>query len=77
MNWTFTPRLTLQAYSSRSMAVGKYDEFKELAQPKTYDYNIYGQGGSTIASDGRRYTGRPGRQRSGRRRSLSGTPIST
>jgi hypothetical protein len=52
LNWTFTPRLTLQAYIQPFQAVGKFDEFKELAQPRTYDYNIYGQGGSTIVSAG-------------------------
>ena len=56
LNWTFTPRLTLQAYIQPFQAVGKYDEFKELAQPKTYNYNIYGQNGSTIASTGGVYT---------------------
>jgi hypothetical protein len=49
LNWTFTPRLTLQAYLQPFLGVGKYKEFKELARPKTYDYNIYGQDGSTIA----------------------------
>lgn len=49
LNWTFTPRLTLQAYLQPFLGVGRYNEFKELTQPKTYRYNIYGQGGSTIA----------------------------
>ncbi len=49
LNWTFTPRLTLQAYIQPFQGVGKYDEFKELAASKTYNYNIYGQDGSTIA----------------------------
>jgi hypothetical protein len=49
VDWTFTPRLTLQAYLQPFIAVGKYDAFKELARPKTLDYNIYGQSGdSTI-----------------------------
>jgi hypothetical protein len=49
VDWTFTPRLTLQAYLQPFLAVGKYDEFKELARSKSLDYNIYGQsGGSTI-----------------------------
>ncbi|MGB7295987.1 MAG: DUF5916 domain-containing protein [Candidatus Aminicenantales bacterium] len=53
-NWTFTPRLTLQAYLQPFLGVGTYSRFKELARPKTYDYSLYGEGGSTIASlDGR------------------------
>ncbi len=55
LNWTFTPRLTLQAYLQPFLGVGKYDEFKELARPKAYDYNIYGQGVSTVAYDGSEY----------------------
>ncbi len=49
LNWTFTPKLTLQLYLQPFLAVGQYDEFKELAQPKSFDYNIYGQGNSTIS----------------------------
>jgi hypothetical protein len=48
LNWTFTPRLTFQAYLQPFIGVGKYDRFKELARPKAYAYNLYGQGGSTI-----------------------------
>ena len=54
LNWTFTPKLTLQAYLQPFIGVGRYDRFKELAKPKTYDYNVYGQGASTINfADGR------------------------
>jgi Domain of unknown function (DUF5916) len=48
LNWTFTPRLTLQAYVQPFLGVGTYTRFKELARPKSLDYNIYGEGGSTI-----------------------------
>ena len=48
LNWIFTPRLSLQLYLQPFLAVGKYDEFRELAQPKSFDYNIYGQEQSTI-----------------------------
>jgi hypothetical protein len=44
LDWTFTPRLTLQAYVQPFLAVGHYDRFKELAAPKTYEYNVYGEG---------------------------------
>jgi hypothetical protein len=53
-NWTFTPRLTLQAYLQPFLGVGTYSRFKELARPKAYDYSLYGESGSTIESiDGR------------------------
>jgi len=54
LNWTFTPKLTLQAYLQPFVAVGRYDRFKELARPQTRTYNIYGEGGSSIQfADGR------------------------
>jgi hypothetical protein len=56
LNWTFTPKLTLQAYLQPFLAVGRYDRFKELARPKTYDFNIYGDGASTISTSGGVYT---------------------
>ena len=50
LDWTFTPRLTLQAYVQPFIAVGHYDRFKELAAPKTYEYNVYGEGAGVEAS---------------------------
>jgi len=55
-NWIFTPMLSLQAYIQPFIAVGSYDRFKELARPKSYDFNLFGEGVSTIsyqAGDGR------------------------
>ena len=51
LDWTFTPKLTLQAYLQPFVAVGHYDLFKELAEPKTFSYNTYGVGASTIGYD--------------------------
>jgi Domain of unknown function (DUF5916)/Carbohydrate family 9 binding domain-like len=45
LDWTFTPRLTLQAYLQPYLAVGHYDMFKELAAAKSFAYNLYGDGG--------------------------------
>jgi len=55
LNWTFTPRLSLQAYLQPFIGVGVYDRFKELARPREYAYNTYGQGVSTVAHNGSRY----------------------
>lgn len=49
LNWIFTPKMSLQLYLQPFLAIGKYDEFKELSKPKTYDYNIFGENESTIA----------------------------
>jgi len=56
LNWIFTPRLSLQLYLQPFLAVGKYDEFRELARPKSFDYSIYGQGQSTIDYENGYYT---------------------
>ncbi|MCK4336473.1 MAG: hypothetical protein KAX11_00930, partial [Candidatus Aminicenantes bacterium] len=48
INWTFTPRLSLQAYLQPFLAIGEYSRFKELARPKSQDYNIYGVNDSTV-----------------------------
>jgi hypothetical protein len=56
LDWTFTPKLTLQAYLQPFIAVGRYDRFNELARPKTYDFNVFGQGASTIDYAGGLYT---------------------
>jgi len=53
LDWTFTPKLTLQAYLQPFIAVGRYERFKELAAPKTFSYHTYGESGaSTISYDG-------------------------
>ena len=48
LNWIFTPKLSLQAYLQPFIAVGQYDKFKELATPKAYKWNVYGDGNSSI-----------------------------
>jgi hypothetical protein len=47
INWTFTPKLSLQLYVQPLISVGRYTEFKELARPGTYTFNSYGEAGST------------------------------
>lgn len=48
LNWTFTPQLSLQLYVQPLISSGSYVNFKELARPKSYDFNIYGKNSSTI-----------------------------
>jgi len=56
LNWTFTPKLTLQLYLQPFIAVGKYDRFKELAEPRSFDFNLYEEGESTITYEDEIYT---------------------
>jgi hypothetical protein len=41
LNWTFTPKLSLQFYLQPLISSGDYRNFKELAKPRTYDFNNY------------------------------------
>ncbi|MBM4166273.1 MAG: carbohydrate binding family 9 domain-containing protein [Ignavibacteria bacterium] len=49
MDYTFTPKLTLQLYIQPLISVGSYNKFKELKKPATYTFNNYGENGSTIS----------------------------
>lgn len=41
LNWTFTPKLSLQLFGQPLISSGDYANFGELAAPKTYDFNRY------------------------------------
>jgi hypothetical protein len=56
ISWTFTPRLSLQAYLQPYIAVGDFSAFKELRAARTFDFDYYGDGDSTIALAGGVYT---------------------
>jgi hypothetical protein len=50
LNWTFTPRLSLQAYLQPFVGSGDYRRFKELKAARTFDFDFFGDGdGSTIS----------------------------
>jgi hypothetical protein len=51
VEWTLTPMLSFQMYAQPFASAGKYKGFKELAQPATQNYLVYGQGnGSTLSA---------------------------
>ena len=56
LNWVFTPKLSLQAYIQPYIAVGEYRSFKELARPRSFDFNRYGEGSATIVPGSDGYT---------------------
>jgi hypothetical protein len=43
VSWTFTPRLSLQLYVQPFMAKGDYSRFKEMHEPRKWDWDIYGE----------------------------------
>ena len=55
VDWTFTPRLSLQMYVQPLISVGEYSGIKELASPKTLDFTTYGTGNSTVTRNGTDY----------------------
>jgi len=56
VNWSFTPKLSLQAYLQPFIGVGAYNRFKELARTREYAYNAYGDGPSTVVFADDSYT---------------------
>ena len=48
LNWTFTPTMSFQLFAQPLISAGSYDRYKELAQPKSYTFLHYGEGGSTF-----------------------------
>ncbi len=53
IDYTFTPKLSLQAYVQPYMTVGSYSRFKEFAKPETYDFIEYGKDNNMlIENDG-------------------------
>ena len=51
VNWTFTPNLSFQLFAQPLISSGEYANYKELDAPKTYDFNLYGEGGSTFSEE--------------------------
>ena len=50
-DWTFTPRVSLQAYVQPFVGSGDYSNFSEFAEPRTYRFDRYGRDRGTIARD--------------------------
>ena len=48
LNWTFTPRLSLQSFLQPYIATGDYSLFKELRAAMTFDFDVFGEGASTL-----------------------------
>ena len=50
IDWTFTPRLSLQLFAQPFISVGTYDDFKELRAARTREFAIYGRDQGTITT---------------------------
>jgi hypothetical protein len=56
MDWIFTPRLSLQAYLQPFLGIGDFFNYKELRAALTFDFDVFGEGQSTISRATGRYT---------------------
>jgi hypothetical protein len=50
-NYTFTPKLSFELYMQPLISSGIFQDFKEFAEPGTFNFNHYGQGNSQIDYD--------------------------
>ena len=62
VNYILSPKMSLQTYIQPLMSVGDYLEFKEFAQPRTFDFTRYGIDRGALSYDpaARIYTVDPG-----------------
>jgi hypothetical protein len=51
VNLVMTPHLSLQLFAQPFVATGDYEGFRELARPRSFQFNHYGSSGSTIGYD--------------------------
>jgi hypothetical protein len=53
VNWTFTPRLTLETVMQPFVSAVRFRDYKEFTTPRTLDFAVYGRdGSSTLTPDG-------------------------
>jgi hypothetical protein len=54
VNWTFTPRLTLETVLQPFVSAVRFRDYKEFTTPRTLDFAVYGRDrNSTFVPDGR------------------------
>jgi hypothetical protein len=59
VNWTFTPKLSLQLFMQPLISAANFTDFKEVARPRSLDYLVYGTQGSTITRAGQSFVADP------------------
>ncbi len=56
LNWTFSTTMSLQTYIRPFISSGEFSGFKELAKPRSYDFDEYGVDKGTLAENNGTYT---------------------
>jgi hypothetical protein len=51
VDWTFTPTLSLQIFAQPLLAAGDFKDYKEFAQPRQFNFKMYGTDVGTIGQD--------------------------
>jgi hypothetical protein len=51
LDWTFSPKLSLQLYVQPLIVAGEYSDLKELRTSATYEFDVYGKNAGTITTD--------------------------
>ena len=51
LDWTFSPKMSLQLYLQPLISAGDFTSYKEFAQPGTFDFDVYGRDVGTISRD--------------------------
>jgi hypothetical protein len=51
VNWILNPNVSLQVYMQPLLATGRYDDFKELATPRTFAFHRYATAASFLSYD--------------------------
>ncbi|HEX7077604.1 MAG TPA: DUF5916 domain-containing protein [Candidatus Eisenbacteria bacterium] len=51
LDWTFSPRLSLQFYGQPLVVTGAYTRLKQLRAPRTYEFDVYGEQRGTAQRD--------------------------
>nr|MBA2687078.1 carbohydrate binding family 9 domain-containing protein [Gemmatimonadaceae bacterium] len=49
VDWTFTPKLSLQIFAQPLLAAGDFQDYKEFARQRQFDFNVYGRDQGTIS----------------------------
>ncbi|HVP39553.1 MAG TPA: DUF5916 domain-containing protein [Candidatus Saccharimonadales bacterium] len=52
VNWTFSPRVSLQLYLQPLVSAAAYTSFKELRAPASFDFDVYGTDRGTLTPVG-------------------------
>jgi hypothetical protein len=59
VDWTFTPRLSLQVYAQPLIASGEYRAFRSLRQSRTFEFDAFTEADGTLSQDDDGYIAHP------------------